>query len=102
MEKDNTITVVTTHDEIESKNAFPSLRKTLKEIKVNSEDLAKNMDDFLKRIEPVVRIQNQSIGDFRIEEIELNLAINGQGGVELIGKVEVGVEAGITIKLKRS
>ncbi len=41
-------------------------------------------------------------GAFRIDEIELSLAINASGGVELIGKAEVGVEGGISLKLRRS
>jgi hypothetical protein len=38
---------------------------------------------------------------FYVDELEISLAINASGGVELIGKLEAGAQAGIKIKLKR-
>lgn len=55
METKNTITVLTyKSSEIDSKNALPVFKKKTEEVKVNTEELAKNLDDFLKKIEPVI------------------------------------------------
>jgi hypothetical protein len=36
-----------------------------------------------------------------IDEIELSLTVSASGGIELVGKLSVGAEAAIKIKLKR-
>ncbi len=39
---------------------------------------------------------------FQVEEIELALTVNAKGGIALLGKLEVGGEAGIKVKIRRS
>jgi|GEM_PF-1313137 len=38
---------------------------------------------------------------FQVEEIELALTVNAKGGIALLGKLEVGGEAGIKVKIRR-
>jgi hypothetical protein len=45
--------------------------------------------------------EQETSKSFEIDEIEISLAVTAEGGVELIGKVTAGVEAGIKITLKR-
>ena len=39
---------------------------------------------------------------FRVSSIELNLVVNAEGGIELLGKVSTGIEASMKITLTRS
>ena len=44
----------------------------------------------------------RDVGNAVIDEVELSLVITASGGVELLGKLSVGAQAGIKVKLKRS
>ena len=95
------ITILTT-SQLEEKAGLPNFKSfSKKEIKVNPADLANNLKDFLATLKPVIEAQTTKIGEFSVEEIELSLAINAKGGIELIGKFDAGIEGGIKIKLKR-
>lgn len=101
MDNENKITIITA-ERSHVKDALPSLKDVIKrEVSISPEQLSKNLRDFLDRFRPVITEQPEHIGGFRIDEIELSLAINAKGGVELIGKAEVGVEGGISLKLRR-
>lgn len=64
--------------------------------------LTDNLRDFLSHfqalaLDPEVQVKH----GFVVSEVELSLGINGKGGIALLGKVEVGVAAGIKVKLIR-
>ncbi len=104
MKDEKFITVITSYNEVkpDTKAGLPSFKKIAeKEIKISSEKLAQNLQDFLESFKPVLEKQETKLGKFVINEIELNLAINASGGIDLIGKLDVGIEGGITIKLQR-
>jgi hypothetical protein len=91
-----------TTEQSETKAGLPNFRKVAtEEIKISSEKLAESLKDFLDNFKPALEKQDEKIGNFKIDEIELSLALNASGGVQLIGKVDVGIEGGIVIKLKR-
>jgi hypothetical protein len=54
----------------------------------------------MEKFRPIVESQDQKSA-FIIDEVELSLAVNAKGGIELLGKLEAGAQAGIKIKLKR-
>jgi hypothetical protein len=82
--------------------ALPRIARTAeKVVAVSNDTLAANLQGFLSRFEEVLAKQPESVGGFQLDEIELSLAVNGEGGVELIGKMTVGVDASIKLKLKR-
>jgi hypothetical protein len=49
----------------------------------------------------ILDVDTSKESKFYVDELEISLAINASGGVELIGKLEAGAQAGIKIKLKR-
>jgi len=64
--------------------------------------LTDNLRDFLNHFQTLALDPEVQGGrDFAVEEIELSLGINGKGGIALLGKIEVGVAAGIKVKLVR-
>jgi len=69
-------------------------------VKVSADVLAKNMQAFLAEFDKVLSSQPTTISEYSIDYIELNLAVNAHGGIELVGKLNAGMEAGIRIKLK--
>ena len=38
----------------------------------------------------------------KVDQIEINLAINAEGGIELVGKISAGIATSIKIVLVRS
>lgn len=102
MANKNEITILTTSQEQKEKAGLPDFKAfAKKEIKVSTEALSKNLKEFMEKIKPIIESQAEKIGQFSVTEIELNLAINASGGIDLIGKMEAGIEGGITIKLTR-
>ena len=103
METEKNITVITQVKPSESKGGLPTLKDlTSKEIIVSSEKLATNLKEFLEKFKPVIEQQATKVGSFEVSEIEIHIVINASGGIELIGKAEVGFEGGITIKLQKT
>ena len=69
---------------------------------IDTEVLSKNLKEFLQNMQPVFDEVSSSPGNFRINEIELSLAISAEGGIKLIGEFSVGFQTGITLKLSRN
>jgi len=86
-----------------SRAALPQFlqTKTTEVVQVGSDVLAENLHDFLTNFEVILTKQPKPVGGYLIDEIELNLTVNANGGVELIGKLGVGVQAAIKIKFRR-
>lgn len=101
MKEENLITILTTSSDQGEKAGLPKFNFLKNEFKISADTLATNLKDFLEKIKPVIEGQVAVIGEFSITEIELNLAINASGGIDLIGKFDAGIEGGITIKLTR-
>ena len=64
--------------------------------------LSRNLQRFLSSFQIVLAEQPREIAGYEIDEIELNLAVSASGGIELIGKLSTGLQAGIKVKLKRA
>jgi hypothetical protein len=90
-------------EEEDVKAALPRLGKSFvgKSIAMDSTVLSKSLNEFLLAFVPVIEEQPKEISGYYLDEIELSLTINAQGGIELVGKLDAGVEAGIKVKLKR-
>ena len=100
--KKHEITVWTTFSGDDTQNALPSFTKgTIKAVQVTSDTLAKNLESFLSNLESVIQVNPPNDSPFYIDQMELNLAVNASGGIELLGKLEGGAQAGIKITLKR-
>jgi len=85
------------------KSALPTLRQTAqKTVEVSADLLAENLRNFLARLRAVVDEEPATGSDFTVTSIELNLAVNSEGGIELIGKFSTGVQASMKITLSRN
>ena len=69
---------------------------------IDTEVLSRNLKEFLQNLHPVLDEVSLSPGKFKINEIELSLAISAEGGIKLIGEFSAGFQTGITLKLSRS
>jgi hypothetical protein len=97
------IEIWTTAPDADIKAALPTFSKTRIEVThVAASALSKNLTNFLTDMQAVFEMSPSVTPGFHIDEIELNLGVNSQGGVALIGKLEAGVQVGIKVKLKRA
>lgn len=69
--------------------------------KFPTDALAKKFNEFINEIGNVFKGTPKALGDLRLNEIELNLQINAEGGFDLIGKATVGMTTGIKVTLKK-
>ena len=98
---DNIITIWTTDTKGNEQSALPKIaRKAAVATQVSADVLSDNLKAFVKNFQGVIDPEDD-IGGFVIDEVELNLVVNAKGGIELLGKLEAGVQASIKIKLKR-
>jgi hypothetical protein len=101
MAKELTIPVWTTELKEQTRAALPALaRKAGEVVDVGADIITKNLNDFVQRFRSIVDIQDGEL-PFFVDEVELSLAVNAKGGIELLGKIEGGASASIKIKLKR-
>ena len=101
MTRKQTISVWTSGSADNTKAALPTLtRRTTAVVEVETDLIAENLNAFMEKFRPIVESQDQKSA-FIIDEVELSLAVNAKGGIELLGKLEAGAQAGIKIKLKR-
>jgi hypothetical protein len=100
----NSIWVVTEEPEDDlSKSLLPSVgrRVIAKSFEISNDVLALHLEAFFKSFQMVLGRLPSSIDHFTVDEIQLNLVINANGGVELIGKGEAGLSTGLTFTLRR-
>ncbi len=99
----NSIWVITEEPEDISKSLLPSIgrRVVAKSFEISNEVLALHLEEFFKSFQTVLGRLPTSIDHFTVDEIQLNVAVNASGGVELIGKGEAGLSTGLTFTLKR-
>lgn len=69
---------------------------------VETDVLTKNLKEVLSDFQGMMNELSKPASGFCIDEIELNLGISGKGGVALIGKLDVGVDATIKVRIKRA
>lgn len=102
-EKSETISVLVDLESKGSKAAIPRLadRVTSQVVEIDSSTISENLSSFISKIQPIITSSDIPDNSFSVDEIELSLVINASGGIELIGKLTIGAEAGIKVTLKR-
>ena len=70
-------------------------------MQISRDQMASQLQEFLLSIEPVLKVELDKGTGFAIDAIELSLTVNANGGLELIGKLNAGMEASIKLTLKR-
>jgi hypothetical protein len=94
-----------TDDAVEksTKAALPDLAKraVARTVEVSADALQANIRSFLTKFAAL--LDDGTLGDTKVvvDEVELSLTVTASGGVELLGKLSAGGEAGIKVKLKR-
>ena len=89
-------------EENKEHSIVPSLGKvSLKCSEVSAEILVENIQGFIRKFQSILNDQENHNFDYGLEEIELNLSVNAQGGIELIGKLSVGVTTSVKVRLMK-
>ncbi len=87
-----------------TKSALPMLSRAAvnRSIEIGAEVLQDSIRSFSKQFTGL--LDGKPLDDSKavIDEIELSLVITASGGIELLGKLSVGAQAGIKVKLKRA
>ena len=76
----------------------------LREVRLDPAQLEAQMSQFVKVVGQTFRQANASIppeSGLQLDEVELNVKINGKGQIQLIAGAEISGEGGITLKFKR-
>jgi len=103
-EKKDTIWIITqTTVDDGSKSALPSLgrRVAAKTFEITNHVLADRLEEFFSSFGNVLQRLPPETAGFSVDEVELTLAINASGGVELVGQAEAGLSTGLKFTLKR-
>ena len=86
-----------------TRNALPSLsRPKVSTTEVDLEILSENLKAVLNKFQTMLDEQPVAKSGYCVDEIEISLGVNGKGSIALIGKLEVGMQAGIKVKFKRA
>lgn len=103
-EGSHTISVWVQDADIVQKSALPDLaRKTaVTGVQVQADILRENIRRYVAEFGDILSEPITEDAGYHIDEIELALSVNASGGIELIGKVALGVQAAIKVKLKRN
>jgi hypothetical protein len=82
--------------------AAPALRLSeLRAYEVDSSVLSSNLKKTLADFQQIMDYLPKSKSGYCVDEIELNMGFTGKGGIAFFGKLEVGVDAAIKVKIKR-
>ncbi len=100
----NKIRILTqTIAEEDTKSVLPSIgrRITTMTFELTNDVLADRLEEFFNSFQHVLEHLPSSTGGFSIDELELTLAIDARGGIEVVGKAEAGITTGMKFTLKR-
>jgi hypothetical protein len=101
-ESSRKITVWTESVEEQRKAALPSLGRTVTQfVDVDAEVLATNLREFIESFVPAISALPPKTAGYALEEMEFSLAVDGKGGIQLLGQLSIGAQASIKLKLKR-
>ncbi len=96
------INILTNVEETDTNHGFQlGAKKILKEVKVEADVLAKNVNGFLDSMSTVFGSIKTELNKYELDEIELNVGINASGGVHLIGTIDLEASSSIALKFKR-
>lgn len=68
---------------------------------VSLEILKTNLSTFISDLGATFDQMTAEIGNYELDEIEVNVDISVSGSVRLIGSIESGMSGGVTLKFKR-
>lgn len=97
------IRILTQTIEEDTKSVLPSIgrRITSMAFEMTNDVLADRLEEFFNSFQSVLERLPSSTAGFSIDELELTLAINANGGIEVVGKAEAGISTGMKFTLKR-
>lgn len=102
-EKNKTVRILVQTVEEDAKSVLPSIgrRITTKTLELTNDMLADRLEEFFSSFDIVLSRLPDSIANFSVDELELTLAINASGGIEMVGKAETGITTGMKFTLRR-
>jgi hypothetical protein len=76
---------------------------TLRRTEVSAPDLQENLKKFLTAMGSVLEGQEEKIGGFHVEELEIEVEVSAEGEVRLFGTGgKIGGKGSLTLRLRRS
>lgn len=102
MSNKNEIEIWVSQEREQSRAAMPRMAQaSRKAVTTSAEVLSNNLQAFIKAFGGALSTSELDVGEFVLDELELNLVVNSRGGIELVGKLETGVSASFKVTLKR-
>lgn len=99
----NKIRILTQTTEEDAKSVLPSIGRRIATttFELTNTALADRLEEFFNSFQAVLEHLPASTAGFSIDELELTLAVNASGGIEMVGKAEAGISTGMKFTLKR-
>lgn len=102
MKSNEAIMIWSAEPQDSGKSAFPLPTTGPRQVaQVAVDTVARNLRDVVGKFDGMLTEIARTSSEFTLSEIEISLAVNAHGGIELIGKLEAGVEASIKVKFTR-
>jgi hypothetical protein len=103
MKNKTTILIWTDENTKQIKNALPLAKVDAITTVAGAqpEHLAQRFKEFITAFETVLQECPENVGNFSIDQLELNLTVNANGEIGLIGKISSGIATSIKVTLKR-
>jgi hypothetical protein len=93
--------ICATNSERSHENMFSQNKFCESAIDIAENVLQKNLIDFFGSFNTILTNLPENCGKYRMKELYITLQVNGSGGIELIGKANVGATGGFVFKLIR-
>lgn len=68
---------------------------------ITEKGLAANLSSFISLISPLVEALPEKCGAYYLDQLNLSLAVDGEGKISLVGELSWGLSSAISISLKR-
>jgi hypothetical protein len=102
--KDNILIWIDEITDTERKDALPGLVRRNKAgavVSKSAEEIRMNIQNYINKFAPLLKNPDTPDSSYIVDEIELALTVNAEGGIELLGKLTIGAEASVKVRLKR-
>ena len=88
----------------EVNNMFPDIQnlKPTQSVKVKASKISDNLKIFLNSFFSILEDQSGIKSKYYVDEIEINLGITANGGIEFVGKISSGTQVGLKVKIKKT
>lgn len=88
--------------ELEIITGSSQVRASSQKKKINVDDLAEGVKDFISKIDTIMKNIPESVNSYKLSEFEVSAEVSGKGTLSLLGSGgEVGAKGGIKFVFKK-